>query len=76
MKKNDLAEIKKIDILSLQERIKKGKEEIAKLTLEKNTGKLANVKVIKNKKRNLAQMLTIARQKQLLKELEEKTNAK
>lgn len=70
MKKNDLAEIKKIDMKSLKERAKKVRSEILSLTLDKNMGKLTNLKVIVFKRRDLAQMETVLRQKQLLEELE------
>lgn len=76
MKRNDLAEIKKMDILSLQQRVGKEKNELASLAIDKNIGKLTNLKSIKNKRKNVAQILTVLKQKQLLQQLEEGTNAK
>lgn len=70
MKKSDLAEIKKMDIKSLDEKVKKSKKELLELMLEKSTSKLTNLKVIKNKRREIAQVLTVLRQKQLLSEME------
>lgn len=75
MKKNDLAEIKKLDIKSLSERAKKAREELMNLRLEKVAKKLTNLRAIKSKGKDLAQILTVLRQKQLLEELEDKQNA-
>ena len=72
MKKNDLIDLKKTELKSLLETVKKFKGEIRSLVLDKNMSKLKNLKVIKNKRRDLAQTLTIIRQKQLLEELEVK----
>lgn len=70
MKKSELAEIKKMDIKTLGEKTKKAKEGLAGLTLDKSMGKLANLREIKSRRRDLAQILTILKQKQLLEELE------
>jgi ribosomal protein L29 len=70
MKRNDLAEVKKTDIDILKTRAKKTKGEIADLVLDKNMDKMSNLRAIKNKRRDLAQIMTVLRQKQLLKELE------
>lgn len=70
MKKNDLAEIKKMDLPSIKERIKKAQREVAGLVIDKNTQKLNNLRSIKNKRRDLAQMMTVIKQKQLLEQME------
>ncbi len=75
MKKNDFAEVKKLDIKTLQQRVKKLREEIMDLSFDKKTGKLKNSKSIKIKRRDLAQILTVTSQKELISELEE-NNAK
>lgn len=72
MKKNDLIEIKKIDIKSLKDKIKKARSEVSDLYMDKNTGKLTNLRVLKNKRRDLAQLLTVLNQKVALQKLEEK----
>lgn len=72
MKRNDLAEIKKLKTEQLQEKTAKIKEEISTLVLDKSMNKLSNIKQIKNKRKDLAQILTILRQKQLLQEGEVK----
>lgn len=70
MKKNDFAEIKKSDRKSLEAIVKKVQGEIADLILDKSMGKVTNLKAIKNKRKDLAQMLTVLQQKQELEELE------
>lgn len=66
MKKTDLAELKKMDINLLSGKAGQVRSEIQSLTLDKSMAKLANLKMIKNKRRDLAQILTILGQKQLL----------
>lgn len=73
MKQNDLAEIKKADIKTIDERVAKIYKSLASLVLDKNMEKLtneqgssSNKKEIKNKRRDLAQILTIKRQKEIL----------
>lgn len=74
MRKNDLSEIKKMDIKSLGEKAKKLRLELANLVIDKSVNKLANLKLVKTKKKGLAQVLTVLRQKQLILELERKNN--
>ncbi len=75
MKKNNLAEIKKMNIDALLGKVKATKKELVGLILDKNASKLTNLRMVKNKRKDLAQMLTILKQKHLLKELEEKQHA-
>ncbi len=70
MRKNDLLEIKKLDLKELKERILVIISDIEQLTLDKNMGKLKDLKVISKKRKDLSQLLTIKRQKELLGELE------
>lgn len=70
MRKNDLAEIKKMNVSEVKDRVKKVRKEIIGLVLDKNTGKLANLRGVKSKRRGVAQMLTVLRQKEILAELE------
>lgn len=76
MRKTDLAEIKKMDVGTLTERAKKEKAEIGKLLMEKNTNKMTNLKTLINKRKDLAQVLTVKSQKQLIAELEEENGKK
>lgn len=66
MKKNDLSEIKKLDIKTLKERSCSIKLEISSLILDKNMNSLKDLKVISKKRRDLAQILTVVRQQELL----------
>ena len=72
MKRNELTRIKGLDIKELKEKSKTIKKEIADLTLDKNMKKLKDLKFISKNKKDLAQILTLIRQKELLKELENK----
>lgn len=72
MKKNDLVVIKGLDIKELGVKAKNIRQELADLVLDKNMKKLKDLKAISKKKKDLAQVLTIVRQKQLLLELEGK----
>lgn len=70
MKKTENIEIKNLQINELWQRIKKARKDLADLLMDKNMGQLKDVKAVWKKKKDLAQMLTILRQKQLLAELE------
>jgi len=72
MKKTEFAEIKKMEIISLSGKIKSAQKEILGFILDKSTNKVTNLKMIKSKRKDLAQMITVLRQKQMLKELEKK----
>lgn len=76
MKKNELTQIKESDIKELGSKSKAIRIEIADLTLDKNMKKLKDLKTISKKRIDLAQILTIIRQKELLGELESKANKK
>lgn len=65
-----MAEIKKTDVKGLKERIAKVRGEVQDLYLDKNTGKLTNLRAIKNKRKDIAQMLTVLNQKIELEKLE------
>lgn len=72
MKKQELIDIKKMDPKSIAEKIKKTRKEFDGLQIDKNMGKLSNLKAYRLKKRDLAQMLTILRQKELLDQIKDK----
>ena len=73
MKGNELVQIKGLDIQALREKVKSFRKDLADLVLDKNMNKLKDVKTISKKRKDLAQILTITRQKQLLAELEGKS---
>lgn len=70
MKKNDLAQIKGLEIKELREKAKAIKIEIADLIIDKNMKKSKDLKMISKKSKDLAQILTVLRQKELLSQLE------
>lgn len=76
MKRNELVQIKDLDIKELIEKVKSFRKDLADLVLDKNSSKLKDVKVISKKRKDLAQILTVIRQKQLLVELESKAAKK
>ncbi|MBI2018361.1 50S ribosomal protein L29 [Candidatus Daviesbacteria bacterium] len=72
MKKNDFIQIKGLDIKDLKDKAKAQRSEIEKLTMDKNMKKLKDIKQVSKSKKDLAQVLTVLRQKELLSQLESK----
>lgn len=72
MKKNDFVQIKGLDLKELKGKAMAIKAELANLVMEKNINKLKDLKMLSKKRKDLAKVLTIMRQKQLLTELEAK----
>lgn len=70
MKKNELTQIKGLDIKELREKSKLLKKEITDLVMDKNMKKLKDVKVISKKRKDLAKVLTVLKQKEILSQLE------
>lgn len=68
--KNHLKEIKDLSLKEINQKINTAKLELADLSLDKNTNKLKDIKSASKKRKNIAQMLTILRQKQLIESLE------
>lgn len=71
MKKNEFSQVKGLSIKELIDKTKQIKKEIADLTLDKNMNKLKNLKTISKKRKDLARVLTVIKQKALLEKLEE-----
>lgn len=72
MKKQEFVQIKLTDLQELRVKAKTLREEIANLVLDKNMKKLKDLKMVFKKKKELASVLTVMRQKVLLTELESK----
>lgn len=70
MKRNEFIDIKNLDQKALLAKVLQLKDEIADLVLDKNLSKLKDLKSISKKKKDLAQILTVVKQKQLLEKLE------
>lgn len=74
MKKNDFVQIKGMDIKELMLKAKDLKIEIGNLVMDKNMKQMKDLKTINKKRKDLAQVLTVARQKELLGKLEAKVS--
>lgn len=72
MKRNELTQIKGLSLKELSDKVKTIRKEIEEKVLDKNRNKLKDFKIVSKKRKDLAQVLTVVRQKQLLIELEEK----
>lgn len=72
MRKNQFVEIKVLDVKTLWEKVRVLRGEISELVIDKNMNKLKDLKSISKKKKDLAQTMTVIRQKQLLESLENK----
>ncbi|MBI3109726.1 50S ribosomal protein L29 [Candidatus Daviesbacteria bacterium] len=72
MKKNELNQIKGLSVQELFAKAKILRKEIEDAVLDKNMNKLKDTKLVFKKRKVLAKILTIIRQKQLLEELEAK----
>ncbi len=76
MKRNELTQIKGLDLKELREKVKLIKKEIADITLDKNMKKLKDLKAVSKRRKDLAQVLTVLQQKTILAELEPKVEEK
>jgi len=65
MKKKEMNELKNKDLKALKELAKKVDQEIFKLKMDKRTAKLKNVSSLGQKRRDLAKIKTIIREKEL-----------
>lgn len=70
MKKNDFVQIKGLDIKELLLKAKGLKLEVADLLIDKNMNKMKDLRMISKKRKDIAQILTVLRQKELLNKLE------
>lgn len=70
MKKQEFVQIKGLDLKELKAKAGVLRAEIVNLTLDKNMKKLKDLKTISKKKKELAKVLTVIRQKELLIQLE------
>ncbi len=70
MKRQDFTEIKQLEVKAILAKVLAAKTELTDLVVDKSQSKLKDVKILAKRKKDIAQMLTIIRQKQLLEELE------
>lgn len=72
MKKKEFVSIKGLNVKELNEKVRVLKKEIAGFVMDKNMKKLKNVRTISKKRREVAQFLTLIKQKEMLVQLEVK----
>lgn len=70
MKTNEFRKLKNLTLEEIKQKAQAAKKELAKLVMDKNMKKLKDVKAVSKKKKELAQLLTLGRQKTLLSDLE------
>lgn len=73
MKRNEFVQLKGLDLKELKIKVKTLREETANLVLDKNMKKLKDLKMIFKKRKELARILTLIRQKELLVQLESRS---
>jgi len=76
MKRNQLTDTKALDIKGLKDQAKKLRSDVADLILDKNMNTLKDLKSIAKKRKDLSQVLTILRQKELLAMFDQKGEEK
>ena len=72
MKKKDFVQIKGLDLEQLRTKLGSLRKEVANLVLDKNMKKLKDLKMIFKKKKEIAQIITLMKQRELLENLEAK----
>lgn len=70
MKKTDLLDLKKLDIEVLRQKVSQERNELSNLIMDKKMSKLKDIKTVSKKRKTIAQLMTILRQKEIIKELE------
>ena len=76
MKRQEFIQIKGLDVKELKLKVTALSKEISDLTLDKNMKKIKDLKIVSKKKKELAQVLTVIRQKELLGQLESQVKHK
>ena len=66
MKKTELNEMRKMDTKDLNARVEKMRKELQDLLIDRNSGKVSDLKAVSKKRHDIAQVLTVARQKEIL----------
>lgn len=72
MKRNEFIQVKSLTTAELKQKAQGYRVEIANLTLDNNMKKLKDVKAVSKKRKDLAQTLTVLKQKEQLEKLEVK----
>lgn len=72
MKRTEFFKVKELSIKELIDKVRQLKKEVADLMIDQNMKKLKDPKAVFKKRKDLAKVLTVLRQKQLLEQLEVK----
>lgn len=72
MKKKEYIQIKGLDLKELTVKLNGLRKDLANLVMDKNMKKLKDLKSVSKKKKEIAQILTLIKQKELLATLEVK----
>ena len=72
MKKNDLATLRQKEVKDLEKMLKEKKADVAKTEVNTVAGKEKNVKKANNLRREISQILTLIREREILKKEETK----
>jgi ribosomal protein L29 len=72
MKKRELADIRKKTLKDLIKQVDKGRADLLKEKINISAGKSKNIRRIRNVKQDIAQILTVIREKELVEELDRK----
>lgn len=78
MKKTELKEVKILSVNDLSKKVKEAKKQLADIVMERSQLAAKGSKDVKSffkKRKDIAQMMTILRQKELLSELESKVKS-
>ena len=71
MKKNDLAELRKLKIASLQTKLIELKKKLVLTKLKIKRGEMANLRAAKQLRRDIAILLTLIKEKELIASLKQ-----
>lgn len=64
MKKNELSQKRNKELEELRKELKEKRQELVKVRLEVSTGKIKNKRASKNLKKDIAQLLTLIKEKE------------
>ena len=68
MKRNDITGLHEMDLTELQQKLETVTQELTKARMEARVGKLANYRLLRNLKKDIARIKTVQTQKKLTKE--------
>jgi ribosomal protein L29 len=76
MKKKDIIDLRKKEVDGLHKMLVEKRNALDKKTVEMFSGKEKNIKVLKNLRREIAQVLTLIKEKEIMKKISQKEGDK